>query len=38
MKFEVDVIGFKFDKNLVDKLIINWKLNKYNYFYDKFER
>lgn len=29
--------GFKFNKELIDKLIINWKSNKYRYEYNNFD-
>ena len=29
--------GFKFTKELIDRLIFNWKENKYRYEYNKFE-
>jgi len=29
--------GFKFDKNLTNSLVSNWKANKYKYEYDSFE-
>jgi len=29
--------GFKFNKELIDKLIANWKANKYRYGYNNFE-
>jgi hypothetical protein len=29
--------GFKFNKNLINSLVSNWKLNKYKYEYNQFE-